>query len=101
MKKLFLLLSLCISMLALTASAQDSLADLARKARANRHVNSSAQVIDNDMIPSALPSTPAPKNAEKAKSADDDKTGQAKKDDTQADKKSDAKDQDKTTTAGT
>jgi len=103
MKKLLLLLSLCISMLSLSAAAQDSLADVARKARANRHVNSSAPVIDNDMIPSALPSTLTP--AEKTKGTDTqpnaDKTGQPKKDDGSADKKGDAKDQEKAAAAGT
>jgi hypothetical protein len=102
MKKLFLLLSLFISMLSLAASAQDSLADVARKARANRHTNPSTQVIDNDMIPAALPSAPP---AEKAKGTDTqpdvDKKGQPKKDATQADKKGDAKDQDKPLAAGT
>jgi hypothetical protein len=101
MKKLFLLLSLCISMLALNASAQNSLADVARKARANRQTNPSARVIDNDVIPTSVkssPSQPPPATAEKAKSPDDQKDSD-KKGDATDDKKSDAKDQEKATPA--
>src|SRR5207302_7389222 len=88
MKKLFLLFGLCISMLPLSASAQQSLADVARKTRATRQANPAARVIDNDVIPSSLKAPSQP--ASSGNVADSDKKADAKDE-----KKADAKEQDK------
>src|SRR5437667_10660044 len=53
MKKFSVLFIVMISMLTATAAAQ-SVADVARQNRASKKADSSAKVIDNDVIPSVI-----------------------------------------------
>ena len=89
MRKLFLLLGLCISMMALQAYSQQSLSDVARKSRATRQANPTARVIDNDIIPASK--TPPAPSSDKAKEGDK----SDKKADAADEKKADGEDQDK------
>jgi predicted RNase H-like nuclease (RuvC/YqgF family) len=57
MKKLFALLIVCSFMMAASAVAQKTLADVAREYKAKKKPNPQAKVIDNDVIPSALVSS--------------------------------------------
>ena len=57
MKKLFSFFALIIAFLAVNAAAQ-SVADAARANRAHKKPNPSAQVIDNDVIPSIISQSP-------------------------------------------
>lgn len=57
MKKLFAIFVLVIAFLAVNAAAQ-SVADAARANRAQKKPNPSAQVIDNDVIPSIISKSP-------------------------------------------
>lgn len=57
MKKLFAVFVLVIAFLAVNAAAQ-SVADAARANRAQKKPNPSAQVIDNDVIPSIISKSP-------------------------------------------
>ena len=96
MKKLCALFVLMISFLAVNAAAQ-SVADAARANRAHKKANSSAQVIDNDVIPSIISKSPettvstsssAP--AASAESATSAATGKADAKEGDKDKKADA-----------
>ena len=76
MKRIFVLLIVCVWLLALSASGQ-SLGDIARKNRANKKPSTGAKVvIDNDTIPTAQPAEPA-REKDKAEGAE----GDAKKED--------------------
>jgi hypothetical protein len=92
MKKLFLVLAMCL--FAAAAVAQQSLGDVARANRANKHSNTGETKLDDDNMPRSAPSTSYDPDADKK--ADD----KDKKDDKKADaKEGDAKEGDTKTAA--
>ncbi len=58
MKKLFALSALFVCTVAMNAVAQQSVADAARKAAASRKADPNRKVIDNDVVPAMIASTP-------------------------------------------
>ena len=88
MKRLVLLIVICVSALIVSAGAQ-SVVDVARASRARQKANPNAKVIDNDVIPSAIDASSYASPYASAKASDD------KKDDSSA-KKDAAKDENKT-----
>jgi len=93
MKKLFSLFVLVIAFLAVNAAAQ-SVADAALANRAQKKPNPSAQVIDNDVIPSIISKSPettvATNNAPATTSESASPSATGKDDAKDADKKTDA-----------
>jgi len=87
MKRLVLLIVICVSALIVSAGAQ-SVVDVARASRARQKANPNAKVIDNDVIPSAIDASSYTSPYASAKASDD------KKDDSSA-KKDAAKDENK------
>src|SRR5215510_12323237 len=88
MKRLVLLIVICVSALIVSAGAQ-SVVDVARASRAKQKANPNAKVIDNDVIPSAIDASSYTSPYASARASDD------KKDDSSA-KKDAAKDENKT-----
>jgi len=88
MKRLVLLIIICVSALIVSAGAQ-SVVDAARASRARQKANPNAKVIDNDVIPSAIDASSYTSPYASARASDD------KKDDSSA-KKDAAKDENKT-----
>ncbi|HKE31497.1 MAG TPA: hypothetical protein VKD65_07220 [Candidatus Angelobacter sp.] len=88
MKRLVLLIVICVSALIVSAGAQ-SVVDAARASRARQKANPNAKVIDNDVIPSAIDASSYTSPYASARASDD------KKDDSSA-KKDAAKDENKT-----
>jgi len=88
MKRLVLLIVICVSALIVSAGAQ-SVVDVARASRARQKANPNAKVIDNDVIPSAIDASSYTSPYASARASDD------KKDDSSA-KKDAAKDENKT-----
>ena len=68
MRKLFALSMVVVFLLGVSAMGQ-SLAEIARKSKAEKKANPSAKVLDNDVLPSSAPS-PAPAASAPAASAD-------------------------------
>ena len=98
MKRLPLLIAVCVSIFIVSAGAQ-SVVDAARASRAKQKANPNARVIDNDVIPSTLDassgaSASAPESATPAKLSDDKKDDASAKKDAAKDEKKSA---DKTT----
>src|SRR5215471_9535717 len=87
MKRLVLLIIICVSALIVSAGAQ-SVVDAARASRARQKANPNAKVIDNDVIPSAIDASSYTSPYASARASDD------KKDDSSA-KKDAAKDENK------
>ena len=79
MKNLSALFIVMICMLAVSVAAQ-SVADAARQNRANRKANASAQVIDNDVIPSVIQKSSAETASAEAKSGTQKDESAGKKD---------------------
>jgi hypothetical protein len=91
MKKLFLILAMCL--FAAAAVAQQSLGDVARANRAKKQSNSSEVKLDDDTMPRSAPSTAYESDTDKK--ADDKKADDKKADGKEADAKDgDAKEAD-------
>src|SRR5215510_1228534 len=96
MKRLVLLIVICVSALIVSAGAQ-SVVDVARASRAKQKANPNAKVIDNDVIPSAIDASSYRSPYASAKPSDDRKDyTSAKKDAAKDDSKNSA---DKTASA--
>ena len=95
MKRLVLLIVICVSALIVSAGAQ-SIVDAARASRAKQKANPNAKVIDNDVIPSAIDASSYTSPYASAKADDKKDDSSAKKDAAKDENKSVA---DKTSTA--